>query len=68
MAVVVMVYINNILIFTKIEEGHDEIVQEVFVTIFLLTHIYTVIHSLVQHSAVNTQSAEPYSYSSTCTI
>ena len=29
MAVVVMVYIDNILIFTKTEEGHDEIVQEV---------------------------------------
>jgi len=29
MAVVVMVYIDNILIFTKIEEGHDEIIQEV---------------------------------------
>ena len=30
MAVVVMVYIDDILIFTKTEEGHDEIVQEVF--------------------------------------
>jgi len=29
MAVVVMVYIDNILIFTKTEEGHDKIVQEV---------------------------------------
>ena len=29
MAVVVMVYINNILIFTRTEEGHDETVQEV---------------------------------------
>jgi len=29
MAVVVMVYIDDILIFTKTEEGHDEIVQEV---------------------------------------
>jgi len=29
MAVVVIVYINNILIFTKTEEGHDEIVEEV---------------------------------------
>jgi len=29
MTVVVMVYINDILIFTKTEEGHDEIVQEV---------------------------------------
>jgi len=29
MAVVVMVYIDNILIFTTTEEGHDEIVQEV---------------------------------------
>jgi len=30
MTVVVMVYMNNILIFTRTEEGHDEIVQEVF--------------------------------------
>jgi len=29
MAVVVMVYIDDILIFTKTEEGHDEIVQDV---------------------------------------
>jgi len=29
MAVVVMVYINDILIFTKTEEGHDKIVEEV---------------------------------------
>ena len=29
MVVVVMVYIDNILIFTKTEEGHDEIVPEV---------------------------------------
>ena len=29
MAVVVMVYIDDILIFTKTKEGHDEIVQEV---------------------------------------
>jgi len=29
MAVVVMVYIDDILIFTKTEEGHDEIVEEV---------------------------------------
>jgi len=29
MAVVVMVYIDDILIFTRTEEGHDEIVQEV---------------------------------------
>ena len=29
MAVVVMVYINDILIFTRMEEGHDKIVQEV---------------------------------------
>jgi len=29
MAVVVMVYIDNILIFTKTEEGHDESIQEV---------------------------------------
>jgi len=29
MTVVIMVYINDILIFTKTEEGHDEIVQEV---------------------------------------
>jgi len=29
MAVVVMVYINNILIFSKTEEGHDKIVQKV---------------------------------------
>jgi len=29
MAVVVMVYINDILISTKTEEGHDEIIQEV---------------------------------------
>jgi len=29
MTVVVMVYIDEILIFTKTEEGHDEIVQEV---------------------------------------
>jgi len=29
MAVVVIVYINDILIFTRIEEGHDKIVQEV---------------------------------------
>jgi len=29
MAVVVMVYIDNILIFTRTEEGRDEIVQEV---------------------------------------
>jgi len=28
MAVVVMVYIDDILIFTRTEEGHDEIVQE----------------------------------------
>ena len=29
MTVVVMVYIDDILIFTKTEKGHDEIVQEV---------------------------------------
>jgi len=29
MAVVIMVYIDDILIFTKREEGHDKIVQEV---------------------------------------
>jgi len=29
MTAVVMVYIDNILIFTRTEEGHDEIVQEV---------------------------------------
>ena len=29
LAVVVIVYINDILIFTKTEEGHDEIIQEV---------------------------------------
>jgi len=29
MAVVVMVYIDDILIFTKTEEGHDKIIQEV---------------------------------------
>jgi len=29
MAVVIMVYIDDILIFTITEEGHDEIVQEV---------------------------------------
>jgi len=29
MAVVVMVYIDDILIFTMTEEGHDKIVQEV---------------------------------------
>jgi len=29
MTVVVMVYIDNILIFTRKEEGHDKIVQEV---------------------------------------
>ena len=29
MAVVVMVYIDDILIFTKTEEGNDEIIQEV---------------------------------------
>ena len=29
MTVVVMVYIDDILIFTRMEEGHDEIVQEV---------------------------------------
>jgi len=29
MAVVVIVYIDNTLVFTRMEEGHDEIVQEV---------------------------------------
>jgi len=29
MAVVVMVYIDDILIFTKTKEGHDKIVEEV---------------------------------------
>jgi len=34
MAVVVMVYIDDILIFTKTEEGHDEIVQEVLCRLY----------------------------------
>jgi len=29
MAVVIMMYIDDILIFTRMEKGHDEIVQEV---------------------------------------
>jgi len=35
MAVVVMVYIDDILIFTKTEEGHDEIIQEVLCRLLL---------------------------------